>query len=41
MGLSISYKIIVEKHMGKLQCISAPGKGAEFVVAIPLKQLEY
>jgi signal transduction histidine kinase len=41
MGLSISYKIIVEKHMGKLQSISAPGKGAEFVVAIPLKQLEY
>jgi PAS domain S-box-containing protein len=38
MGLSISYKIIVEKHSGQLQCISEPGKGAEFVIAIPLKQ---
>ena len=38
MGLSISYKIVVEKHGGQLQCISEPGKGAEFVVAIPLQQ---
>ena len=38
MGLSISYKIIVEKHNGKLQCISEPGQGAEFIIAIPLKQ---
>ncbi|MDJ0737293.1 MAG: PAS domain S-box protein [Nostocaceae cyanobacterium] len=38
MGLSISYKIIVEKHRGQLECISAPGKGAEFVIFIPLQQ---
>ncbi|MEH2180640.1 GAF domain-containing protein [Nostoc sp.] len=38
MGLSISYQIIVQKHGGKIQCISAPGEGAEFVVMIPLKQ---
>ncbi len=38
MGLSISYKIIVEKHQGQLQCISAPGKGAEFIIAIPVRQ---
>ncbi len=38
MGLSISYKIIIEKHSGQLQCISAPGKGAEFVITIPLQQ---
>ncbi|MEH2258539.1 PAS domain-containing protein [Nostoc sp.] len=38
MGLSISYQIIVQKHGGKIQCISAPGEGAEFVVVIPLKQ---
>ncbi|MDJ0618208.1 MAG: PAS domain S-box protein [Calothrix sp. MO_192.B10] len=38
MGLSISYSIIVEKHRGQLQCISEPGKGAEFVIAIPLEQ---
>ncbi|MBD1826312.1 PAS domain S-box protein [Microcoleus vaginatus GB1-A2] len=29
LGLSISYQIIVEKHRGKVQCISAPGEGAE------------
>jgi signal transduction histidine kinase len=38
MGLSISYKIIVEKHQGQLRCISAPGKGAEFAIAIPQRQ---
>ncbi|MEH1914571.1 PAS domain-containing protein [Nostoc sp.] len=38
MGLSISYQIIVQKHGGNIQCISAPGEGAEFVVMIPLKQ---
>lgn len=38
MGLSISYKIIVEKHQGKIKCISAPGQGTEFIVAIPQRQ---
>ena len=38
LGLSISYQIIVEKHRGQLQCISAPGEGAEFVIEIPLSQ---
>ncbi|MEH2002187.1 MAG: PAS domain-containing protein [Nostoc sp.] len=38
MGLSISYQIVVKKHDGKIQCISAPGEGAEFVIVIPLKQ---
>lgn len=38
MGLSISYKIVVEKHQGKLYCISVPGQGSEFVVSIPLQQ---
>ncbi|AFY48928.1 PAS domain S-box [Nostoc sp. PCC 7524] len=39
MGLSISYQIIVNKHQGKLQCISAPGEGAEFIITIPLSEL--
>jgi signal transduction histidine kinase len=39
LGLSISYQIITEKHGGSLKCISTPGKGAEFVVEIPIKQL--
>ena len=38
MGLSISYKIIVEKHNGQLQCTSGTGNGAEFLISIPLKQ---
>ncbi|MDI9635857.1 PAS domain S-box protein [Oscillatoria amoena NRMC-F 0135] len=37
LGLSISYQIIVEKHGGQLQCLSQPGRGAEFRVAIPLR----
>lgn len=38
LGLSISYQIIVEKHRGKMKCISEPGKGAEFWIEIPIKQ---
>ncbi|MBC1220006.1 sensor histidine kinase, partial [Nostoc sp. UCD120] len=40
LGLSISYQIIVEKHKGKISCISAPGKGTEFVIEIPIKQMQ-
>ncbi|WP_368041781.1 sensor histidine kinase [Nostoc sp. TCL240-02] len=40
LGLSISYQIIVEKHKGKINCISAPGKGTEFVIEIPIKQMQ-
>jgi signal transduction histidine kinase len=36
LGLSISKQIIVEKHNGKLECISEPGKGTEFVIEIPI-----
>lgn len=38
LGLSISYQIVVEKHGGQLLCFSAPGKGTEFAIIIPLKQ---
>ncbi|WP_413171909.1 ATP-binding protein [Anabaena azotica] len=38
LGLSISYKIITEQHHGKLQCISFPGHGTEFIISIPLYQ---
>jgi two-component system, NtrC family, sensor kinase len=38
LGLSISYQIIVEKHGGKLQCISTPGQGTEFRIEIPIQQ---
>ena len=35
LGMSISYKVIVEKHGGQLQCFSAPGQGAEFLIYLP------
>ncbi|BAZ30197.1 histidine kinase [Cylindrospermum sp. NIES-4074] len=36
LGLAISYQIIVEKHGGQINCVSAPGKGAEFIIKLPL-----
>lgn len=38
LGLSISHQIIVEKHGGAIECISAPGQGTEFWIEIPLCQ---
>ncbi len=38
LGLSISYRIVVEKHGGKLHCISLPKQGAEFFIEIPIQQ---
>ena len=39
LGLSISHQIIVEKHGGKLICNSAPGKGTEFIIMLPINSL--
>ncbi len=36
LGLSISYSIVVEKHGGKLSCISVLGEGTEFAIEIPI-----
>lgn len=38
LGLAIGYQIVVDKHHGKLDCISAPGAGAEFRIEIPVRQ---
>jgi two-component system NtrC family sensor kinase len=38
MGMSISYQIITEKHGGKLDCVSHPNQGAEFVIRLPRQQ---
>lgn len=38
LGLSISYQLIVEKHGGRLYCLSELGQGTEFVIQIPLCQ---
>ena len=40
MGMAISYQIITEKHGGKLECLSSPGKGAELMIQIPILQLD-
>jgi PAS domain S-box-containing protein len=37
LGLSISYQIIVDKHGGQLQCLSAPEQGTEFRIEIPIQ----
>ncbi len=37
LGLSISYQIVVEKHYGRLDCISAPERGTELIIEIPVK----
>ncbi len=39
MGMSISHQIITEKHQGKLLFTSIPGKGTEFIIQIPIRQL--
>lgn len=36
LGLSISYQIVVDKHGGRLECISAMGEGTEFAIEIPI-----
>ncbi|MDJ0618198.1 MAG: ATP-binding protein [Calothrix sp. MO_192.B10] len=37
LGLSICYKIM-EKHQGEVKLISEPGKGAEFIIALPVSR---
>ncbi|MEG4811384.1 ATP-binding protein [Microcoleus sp. F8-D3] len=36
LGLSISYQIVVDKHGGRLECISTIGEGTEFAIEIPI-----
>jgi signal transduction histidine kinase len=36
LGLSISRQIVEETHGGKLTCVSVPGQGTEFAIALPL-----
>lgn len=38
LGMSISYQIITDRHQGSIACISSPGKGAEFIIEIPMRQ---
>lgn len=38
LGMSISHKIIVEKHGGALSCHSELGQGTEFRIELPIQQ---
>nr|WP_045870950.1 ATP-binding sensor histidine kinase [Tolypothrix sp. PCC 7601] len=36
LGLSISHQIVTKVHNGTFECVSSPGKGAEFIIQIPI-----
>ncbi|MFM9263704.1 PAS domain S-box protein [Tychonema sp. BBK16] len=36
LGMSISHSIVVEKHKGKIECISEIGRGTTFRIQIPI-----
>ncbi|MFK8185102.1 MAG: MHYT domain-containing protein [Phormidesmis sp.] len=38
MGMSISYKIVVERHGGKIDVISEANQGTEFFIRLPIRQ---
>lgn len=38
LGLSTSYKIVVEQHGGQLTCVSTPGEGTKLTIEIPIAQ---
>lgn len=37
LGLSVSYFIITENHKGTLAVLSEPGKGANFIIGLPVR----
>lgn len=37
MGLSTSYQIVTQQHNGQLKCRSAPMRGAEFTIELPIR----
>nr|WP_242042384.1 transporter substrate-binding protein [Leptolyngbya sp. FACHB-541] len=40
LGLAISHRIVIEKHQGRLYYSSNPGRGTEFFIEIPVRQLK-
>ena len=39
LGMSISHSIVVEKHRGKIECISSLGTGTTFQIEIPIAKM--
>jgi signal transduction histidine kinase len=37
LGLSVSYFIITEHHHGQMRVESVPGKGAKFIIKLPVR----
>ncbi len=37
LGLAITRQIVVEKHGGTIHCVSEPGSGTEFTIALPIR----
>ncbi|MBF2037356.1 MAG: HAMP domain-containing histidine kinase [Leptolyngbyaceae cyanobacterium T60_A2020_046] len=40
LGMSISHQIVTEIHGGQLECKSEPGEGTEFIIRIPIHQIQ-
>jgi signal transduction histidine kinase len=38
LGLSVSYMIITNNHKGTISAESEPGKGARFIIRLPLER---
>ena len=36
LGLAIAKQIIVDKHNGQIDCLSAPGEGTKFIISLPI-----
>ena len=36
LGLSVSYFIVTDNHNGEMNVISEPGKGAKFIIHLPI-----
>jgi len=36
LGLSVAYFIITDNHGGKMNVVSTPGKGAKFIIHLPV-----
>jgi signal transduction histidine kinase len=41
LGLSVSYYIITDQHKGTITVDSAPGKGARFVIRLPVMRASH
>jgi PAS domain S-box-containing protein len=38
LGMSISHQIVVERHSGRIQCLSEMGKGTQFLIELPIQR---